>query len=77
MPFLGTRVQNDVRKARHRLNLSDWPSLMREGQDEVVGRVAAVCEEVEMDNMPPKPYLRVHPEAKPHTARSENTLFLV
>ncbi len=63
IPFAGSKLQDDVRKARNRLNLSDWPALIREGPDEVVGRVIAVCEETDMGNMPPQRYLKMHPEA--------------
>lgn len=64
IPFVGARLQTDVRKGRARLNLSDWPALIREGPEEVVGRVIAVCDEVELENMPPRRYTLIHPAAK-------------
>ena len=45
------------------MNLSDWPALMREGPEEMIGRIISVCDEVELENMPPKRYLRLHPDA--------------
>ncbi len=45
------------------MNLSDWPALMREGPEEMIGRVISICDEVELENMPPKSYVRLHPDA--------------
>ena len=73
VPYIGSRLQTDVRKGRGRLNLSDWPALVHEGPEEVVGRVIAVCDEVELENMPPRRYTYLHPSAK-LTAQDRKTL---
>jgi len=52
-------VQYDVNKGREELNLSDWQNGAREGERS--GKIGAVIAEGEM---PPLPYLLVHPEAR-------------
>lgn len=56
-------LQNDVRRARHRLNFSDWPAKLAEGPEEARASVNSICEELRADSMPLGSYRRVHRDA--------------
>src|SRR5262249_43688397 len=52
-------VNDDVRRARIAMNLSDWPEKPRLG----MAALAASCSAMHTRPMPPPPYRWLHPEA--------------
>jgi Haem-binding domain len=54
-------VENDVKRARERLNLSRWDNLDAAGQRL---RLTAIATVVENQEMPPHRYVALHPEAR-------------
>jgi len=54
-------IENDVKHARERLNLSRWDALQEADQRVLLTAIATVIENREM---PPHKYVALHPEAK-------------
>lgn len=77
IPYVGVRLQTDVRKGRGRFNLSDWPALVREGPEEMVGRVIAVCDEVELEEHAATTLYAFASCRQAHSARPEDIVWLV
>lgn len=63
LPGISGVVQADVRRARKRLNLSDWSAKLGEGQDEAHASLNGICEELRSDSMPISKYRWMHPNA--------------
>jgi hypothetical protein len=54
-------LASDVNDGRRHLNLSDWAS---NDTKRALTKLDEMCEEVQHDAMPPKPYLLIHTDAK-------------
>lgn len=54
-------VAKDVRNGRSKMNFSEWGKIPAAKQE---ARLEAICEEIKEDEMPLKPYLLLHGDAK-------------
>jgi hypothetical protein len=64
VPVISHFLQEDVRKARAHLNLSDWQSIEERGPDELVAAFSGICENMLSGAMPKQRYTWLHPEAR-------------
>jgi len=68
---LSWMVANDVERARHAMNLSEWSVQVGAKPGVAMGTLLAACAGVEAEKMPPAAYRRMHPAARLDQAQVE------
>lgn len=63
LPVVSGFMGNHVKKARSKMNLSDWSSKMAEGKDEEQAALNGICEELRSNEMPLASYRWLHWDA--------------
>jgi hypothetical protein len=63
LPMISGLVQDDVRRGRSHMNLSEWNRTESLGQDEERGVLNGICEELRSGDMPLVRYRRMHSES--------------
>jgi len=71
IPPVSGLIESDVKHGREAMNFSEWPMSAGASSLRAAGTLTAACASVRGGTMPKRPYLYLHPDARPSPADTQ------